>query len=220
MSQISAAAVKELRDRTDMPMMKCKAALEKAGGDMDKAILILREEGGKFLSSDKGARETAEGRIGTYSDGKTAGAIIELRCESPSVVKNERFVALANDLAKQVAKKTPATVEDLLKQPFVDDPGRTVQDRVAEVVGLIRENMRPARFARLEGLTGEYTHHDGSIGVLLQVKGAAAADPMLLRDVCTHIAALRPAFARSDEVPADVAERERDLARKQAAEQA
>src|SRR3954469_16984448 len=100
MSQISAAAVKELRDRTDMPMMKCKAALEKAGGDMEKAVLILREEGGKFLSSDKGARETAEGRIAAYCDlvGKV-GAIVEIRCESPSVVKNERFVALGNDFA-------------------------------------------------------------------------------------------------------------------------
>ena len=97
MSQISAAAVKALRDRTDMPMMKCKAALEKAGGDMDKAILILREEGGKFLASDKGARETAEGRIGAFSDHKTAGALVELRCESPSVVKNDKFVDLHED---------------------------------------------------------------------------------------------------------------------------
>ena len=219
MSQISAAAVKELRDRTDMPMMKCKAALEKAGGDIEKAILVLREEGGKFLASDKGARETAEGRIGAYSDHKTAGALVELRCESPSVVKNDRFVALANDLARQVALKKPKDVEDLLKQPLADDPKRAVQDRVAEVVGLIRENMRPARFVRLDGITGEYVHHDGTVGVLLQVKGESA-DPVLLRDICTHIAALRPAYARADEVPADVAERERDLARKQAAEQA
>jgi elongation factor Ts len=220
MSQISAAAVKELRDRTDMPMMKCKAALEKAGGDMEKAVLILREEGGKFLDDPtKGARETAEGRIGAYSDHKTAGALVELRCESPSVVKNERFVALANDLARQVALKNPKDVEDLLKQPLADDPKRTVRDRIAEVVGLIRENMRPARFVRLDGLTGEYVHHDGTIGVLLQVKGESA-DPVLLRDICTHIAALRPAYARADEVPADIAQRERDLARKQAAEQA
>src|SRR5438874_12264811 len=145
---INAAAVKTLRDLTDMPMMKCKAALEKAGGDIEKAKLILREEGGKFLASDKGARETAEGRIGAYSDAKTAGALVELRCESPSVVKNDRFIALANDLAKQVAMKNPKTPEELLAQPFVDEPARTMQDRLAEVVGLIRENMRPARFAR------------------------------------------------------------------------
>src|SRR5256885_6406910 len=151
MSQISAAAVKELRDRTDMPMMKCKAALEKAGGDIEKAILVLREEGGKFLASDKGARETAEGRIGAFSDHKTAGALVELRCESPTVVKNERFVELANELARQVALNQPATVEDLLAQKLIADPKRTVQDRIADVVGLIRENMRPARFVRLDG---------------------------------------------------------------------
>src|SRR3954451_18746736 len=125
MSQISAAAVRELRDRTDMPMMKCKAALEKAGGDVEKAILVLREEGGKFLASDKGARETAEGRIGAFSDHKTAGALVELRCESPSVVKNERFIELANELARQVALNQPANVEELLAQTLVADPKRT-----------------------------------------------------------------------------------------------
>jgi elongation factor Ts len=215
MSQISAAVVKELRDRTDMPMMKCKAALEKAGGDIEKAILVLREEGGKFLASDKGARETAEGRIGAYSDHKTAGALIELRCESPTVVKNDRFIALSNDLAKQVAIKKPASVEELDAQNLVDDPARTVHERIADVVGLIRENMRPARFARLEGVTGEYVHHDGTLGVLIQVKGEGA-DPGLLRDICAHIAALNPAYAVASEVPADVAEREKALAKKQA----
>src|SRR3954466_8697315 len=111
MAAVTAASVNELRKRTDMPMMKCKSALEKSGGDLDKAVMILREEGAKFLGGEKGERETAEGRIGTYSDGKTVGAIVELRCESPSVVKNDRFVGLANDLAKQVAKTQPASVE-------------------------------------------------------------------------------------------------------------
>jgi elongation factor Ts len=219
MSQISAATVKELRDRTDMPMMKCKAALEKAGGDIDKAILVLREEGGKFLASDKGARETAEGRIGAFSDHKTAGALVELRCESPSVVKNDRFIELANELARQVALNQPKSVDDLLAQKLIADPKRTVQDRIADVVGLIRENMRPARFVRLDGITGEYVHHDGTLGVLVQVKGEAA-DPALLRDICTHIAALNPAFALASEVSAEVADREKALAKKQAEETA
>lgn len=219
MADITASAVKDLRDRTDMPMMKCKAALEKAGGDVDKAVQILREEGGKFLASDKGARETAEGRIGAWTDGKTAGALVELRCESPSVVKNDRFVALANDLAKQVAQKNPATVEELLSQPFVDEPSRKVQDRLADVVGLIRENMRPARFVRRTGTTGEYVHHDGATGVLLSVKGETT-DTTLLRDVCTHIAALRPGYATAAQLPADVVEREKGFAKQQADEQA
>src|SRR3954465_5989927 len=219
MAEISAAKVKELRDRTDMPMMKCKAALEKAAGDIDKAIQILREEGGKFLASDKGARETAEGRVGAFSDHKTAGALVELRCESPSVVKNERFIELANELARQVALNQPANVEELLSQKLVADPTRTVKDRIADGGGLIRENMRPARFVRLDGLTGEYVHHDGTLGVLVQVKGESA-DPVLLRDICTHIAALNPAYAVAGELPADVVEREKALAKKQAEETA
>src|SRR5438128_9350762 len=129
MADISAAAVKALRDRTDMPMMKCKAALEKAGGDMEKAVLILREEGGKFLESDKGTRETAEGRIGAYSDGQTAGALVELRCESPSVVKNDRFSALGSGLARQAALTNSATAAELRAQPFAHDAGRTVEHR-------------------------------------------------------------------------------------------
>ena len=128
MSNITAATVRELRDRTDMPMMKCKAALEKAGGDMDKAMLILREEGAKFLGGEKGARETAEGRIAIYSDDDVS-AIVEIRCESPSVVKNDRFVALGNDIAKQVALKNPPTVEALMSQPFCDDANKTVMQR-------------------------------------------------------------------------------------------
>jgi elongation factor Ts len=220
MSQISAATVKELRDRTDMPMMKCKAALEKAGGDIEKAILVLREEGGKFLNDpNKGSRETAEGRIGAFSDHKTAGALVELRCESPSVVKNDKFVELANELARQVALNKPAGVEELLAQKLIADPARTVQDRIADVVGLIRENMRPARFVWLDGITGEYVHHDGTIGVRVQVKGESA-DPVLLRDICTHIAALSPAYALASEVPGDVVEREKALAKKQAEETA
>src|SRR5690242_4771561 len=219
MSQITAATVKALRDRTDMPMMTCKAALEKAGGDVEKAVLILREEGGKFKEK-KGGRETAEGRIGAFADlGQKVGAIIELRCESPSVVKNDKFVTLANDIARQVALKNPASVEALVQQPSVTESGRTVQDRINDVMGLIRENMQVARFTRLEGLCGEYVHHDGTVGVLLQVKGETA-DPALLRDICTHIAALQPAYARPEEVPADVAEREQGLARQQATEQA
>jgi elongation factor Ts len=219
MSQISANAVKELRDRTDMPMMKCKAALEKAGGDIDKAIQVLREEGGKFLASDKGARETAEGRIGAFSDHKTAGALVELRCESPSVVKNDKFVELSNELARQVAMNKPAGVEELLAQKLIADPKRTVQDRIADVVGLIRENMRPARFVRLDGITGEYVHHDGTIGVLVQVKGESA-DPVLLRDICTHVAALNPQYATATDLSAEVVEREKALAKKQTEETA
>jgi elongation factor Ts len=215
MSQISAAAVKTLRDRTNAPMMDCKAALTEANGDMEKAIDILRKKNAA-IQAKKGDRETAEGRIAVYIDAaQKIGAILELRCESAPVAKSEPFIKLANDLAKQVALKNPATVEALLAQPTVDNPAQTVHDRIGEVVGLIRENMKPARFTRLAGLLGNYCHHDGSVGVLLQVEGAQA-DAQLLRDVCMHITAKNPVSASREDVPASVIEKEKDIARTQA----
>lgn len=216
MSQISATAVKNLRDRTGQPMMDCKAALTEAGGDMEKAVLILQKRG-KDVADKKGARETAEGRIGAYIDtAQKVGCLIEMRCESPPVIKSEHFVKLTNDLAKQVAVKNPANVEELLSQPFVDDPKKTVQDRITDVVGLIRENMKPARFIRLPGLLGSYCHHDGSIGVLLQVEGASA-DPQLLRDICMHITAKDPAATKREDVTEAELARQKEIAESQAA---
>src|SRR5207253_7881748 len=114
---ISANDVKTLRDRTNAPMMECKSALTEAGGDMDKAIDILRKKI-KGLTAKFGAREMAEGRVATFVDVATkVGAIIELRCESAPVAKSEPFIKLANELAKQVALKNPANVEELLAQP-------------------------------------------------------------------------------------------------------
>src|SRR6516225_1282365 len=111
MSTISAAAVKSLRDRTNAPMMDCKSALTEAGGDMDKAIEILRKKNAG-IQAKKGEREMAEGRIGVYIDpAKQVGAIIEMRCESAPAAKNEQFVKLANDIAKHVALTGNAPVD-------------------------------------------------------------------------------------------------------------
>jgi elongation factor Ts len=213
---ISANDVKTLRDRTNAPMMDCKKALNEAGGDMDKAIQILREKNSKIQVS-KGDREAAEGRIAIFIDpAKKVGAILEMRCESAPVVKGEHFVKLANQVAKQVALQNPATVEDLLKQPFVDDPKKTVNDIIADVIGLIRENMKPKRFQRLTGLLGEYCHHDGSVGVMLLVDGDKA-DPQLLRDICMHVTAKNPVSAKREDVPQDLVAKELEIAKAQAA---
>src|SRR4051794_29076745 len=119
MTTISAAAVKALRERTNLPMMDCKAALTATGGDMDKAIDYLRERN-KNVTIKKGERETAEGRIAAYvAPDQTVGALVEVRCESPMVVKADAFIQLSNDVARQIALKAPADVEALLAQPFV-----------------------------------------------------------------------------------------------------
>src|SRR5689334_23474471 len=199
MAEITAEAVKKLRDRTGIQMMKCKAALQKADGDMEKAIDILRKENVGAVAK-LAEREAGEGRIGVYIDPvKQVGALVELRCETAPVAKSEMFVQLANDLAKQVALKEATTPEALLAQPYVDDATKTVNDRLAEVAGLMRENMKPVRMARLTGLLGSYVHHDGSVGVMVQVEGDKA-DAQLLRDVCMHITAKNPAAALREHV--------------------
>src|SRR5262249_8821314 len=161
-------------------------------------VEIMRKKN-SAIQAKKGDRETAEGRVAVFIDpAAQVGAILEMRCESAPVVKSEQFTKLANDLAKQIALKSPADVSSLLAQPVVDPPGQTINDRIGEVVGLIRENMKPARFTRLTGSLGSYCHHDGSVGVLLQVEGASA-DAQLLRDVCMHITARNPVSARRED---------------------
>jgi elongation factor Ts len=213
---ITAADVNNLRKRTNAPMMECKSALTEAGGDMEKATEILRKKM-KDIQVKRGDRETAEGRVGVFVDAaQKVGAIVEVRCESAPVAKAEQFVHLAADVAKQVAMHNPSNVEALLSQKLFDGSGKTVNERIADVIGLIRENMKVQRFTRLTGLLGDYTHHDGSLGVLLLVEGAKA-EPQLLRDVCMHIAARTPVAATKEEVPAAVIDKEKEIAREQLA---
>lgn len=202
--------VKQLRDRTDLPMGDCKSALVESNGDMEKAIEILRSKF-KGAAAKREGSETAEGRVGTFIDNSAKiAAIVELRCETAPSAKSDRFVALATDLAKHVAVKNPGEVADALNQAFVGGSG-TVQDRINDVVGVIREKMVLHRFQRLEGsVYGAYVHHDGTVGVLLECRGANANDE-LLRDVCAHIAALNPPYTTVADVPADILAKEKQL---------
>jgi len=212
---INAGDVKKLRDRTGMQMMKCKAALTEANGDMDKAVEILRKSN-KDAQNKVGDRETAEGRIAVYIDPATqVGSIVEVRCESAPVAKSDLFVQLANDLAKQVALTDPGSPEALLTQAF---EGRTINDRIGDVVGLMRENIKVARLARLTGLLGSYIHHDGTLGVLLAVEGPAVND-QVLREVSAHAAAMNPMAATREDVPQERIAQEMEIARGQANEQ-
>jgi len=215
MSTITAASVNELRKRTDMPLMECKTALQEANGDMQKAIDILRTRG-KGVGVKRAMNETAEGRIGIYIDPATQNAaIVEVRCESAPVVKSDQFIALANDLARAVAENNPTSVDQFLTQPVSGTQG-TVTDRINDVIGLIRENMKVQRFQRLQGgVFGEYVHHDGTVGVLLQCTGTLTGSPEVLRDACAHIAALNPQYVGGTEIPADVVAKEKDLAMRQ-----
>ena len=211
MSAITAAAVNELRKRTDLPMMDCKSALTEAAGDMEKAVEILRTRN-KNVGVKREGNETAEGRIGVYVEpAAQTAAIVEMRCESAPSAKSDQFVELAYDMARQVASAAPETVAQLNEQSYSAGKG-TVQDRINEAVGLIREKMVVNRFERLKAdAYGHYVHHDGSVGVLLACSGTGGNDEAL-RDVCAHIAALNPLYTSSADVAADVLEKEKTLA--------
>jgi elongation factor Ts len=213
---ITAALVNDLRKRTDLPMMECKAALQATGGDIEAAIDHLRKAGAK-ASLKRAGNETAEGRIGVYlDDAAQVGAIVELRCESAPVAKGEHFVKLAGAIAKVVATKNPASVDALLTTDGGN--GKTVTDLIHDVIAVLRENMKVQRFTRLTGgMFGEYVHHDGTLGVLLQVSGSGA-NPGLLRDVCMHIAAVQPTpvAARREEVDPALVAREKEIAKAKA----
>jgi len=209
MAEITAAMVKELRDETQLPMMDCKKALVEAGGDKEAAKQALREKGVKLMGA-RTDRATEEGRVAVFAGvNQPAGAIIELQVESAPVASNEDVVALANDLAKQLATGPGAkTAEELWDQPSPSQKGKKLRDIKDDLENKIREVFKLARIERIEGPTGGYVHFDGKTGVLLAVKGGSDE---LAKDISMHIAAMSPsATTVADLDPAEV-EKERAI---------
>jgi len=204
--------VKELREKTDAPMMECKKALTEADGDIARAEEILRVKLGN-KASKAAARITAEGLIGLHiaEDSKT-GAVIEVNCETDFVAKNDDFIAFVNDLAVLVAEKAPADVAALGELAFRDG---TVESVRAALVGKIGENMSVRRFERYETADKLASYvHGGRIGVLVDFDG----DDEVGKDVAMHVAAMKPKALNADGVPAEDIARERSVAEQKAAE--
>ena len=142
--------VKKLRKEMGLGIMEIKAAVEEAEGDEVKAKQILKEKGFKKAET-KSERETHQGRVATYthSTGKI-GVMVELLCETDFVAKHEDFVELTKNLCLQVAAMNPETVEDLLKQEFIKDSSKTVEEMIKSLVAKFGENMKLSRFSRFE----------------------------------------------------------------------
>ena len=214
MAEITAGMVKELREKTDAPMMECKKALTEAGGDLVKAEEILRVKLGN-KASKAAARVTAEGVVGLFlsADGKTA-AMVEVNCETDFVAKNDDFLALVNGAAKLVADNNPADVAALSALPFGEG---TIESTRAALVGKIGENMSIRRFVRVqaEGKVASYVHGGSKIGVLVDVVGG---DDAMAKDLAMHIAASKPKSLDSTGVSADLIEAERRVAIEKARE--
>ena len=213
---ITAALVKELREKTGAGMMDCKKVLTETDGDLEKASELLRERG-IAKAAKKSGRVAAEGLVEAYisEDGKV-GAVVEVNSETDFVAKNEEFKAFVADVAKQVAEKNPATVEELLAQESIAVAGKTVQEVLIDKIATIGENMSVRRFARFEtadGMVEKYIHGEGKIAVLVNTKNA---DKELAKDVCMQIAAARPEFVDRNSVPADRVEKEMEILKAQA----
>lgn len=214
MAEITAAMVKELREKTDAPMMECKKALAEADGDMAKAEEILRVKLGN-KASKAASRVAAEGvvAIDIDSSGKL-GAIVEVNSETDFVAKNSDFVQFAKDLAKLVVTSKPADVQALSSLPLGSS---TVEATRTALIGKIGENISIRRFARVEaqGRLASYIHGGSKIGVLVDVVGG---DTDLAKDVAMHIAASKPESLDSTGVPADLLDTERRIAIEKARE--
>jgi elongation factor Ts len=214
MAEITASMVKELREKTDAPMMECKKALTEAGGDMDKAEEILRVKLGN-KATKAASRVAAEGVVGMFisADAKL-GAVIEVNSETDFVAKNDEFLALAKGCAELVATRNPADVAALSALPMGEG---TVESTRAALVGKIGENMSLRRFARIEakGKLASYVHGGSKIGVLVDVTGG---DEQLAKDLAMHIAASKPKSLDASGVSADLLDTERRIAIEKARE--
>jgi elongation factor Ts len=214
MAEITAGIVKQLRDKTDAPMMECKKALTEASGDLEKAEEILRVRLGAKAGKAAG-RVAAEGLVDVYisADGKL-GAILEVNCETDFVAKNEDFIGFARNLAALVASGNPADVNALSAMSM---GGKTVEETRTALVGKIGENLSIRRFARVsaKGKLTSYIHGGAKIGVLVDVVGG---DEALAKDIAMQIAASKPLALTASEISAELIKKERDIAAAKAAE--
>jgi elongation factor Ts len=218
MAEITAGMVKELREKTDAPMMECKKALAEAGGDMAKAEEILRVKLGS-KASKAAARIAAEGIVAIELDaaGRLA-SIVEVNCETDFVAKNDDFLAFTRALARLVADRSPADVAALSALPLsIAAASGTVESVRTALVGKIGENMSVRRFARLQakGRLASYVHGGSKIGVLVDVTGG---DEALARDIAMHVAASKPRSLDASGVSTDLIDAERRIALEKARE--
>ncbi|MCQ2373752.1 MAG: translation elongation factor Ts [Phascolarctobacterium sp.] len=206
MAAITAALVKDLRERTGAGMMDCKKALVACDGDMDAAIDFLREKG-LAAAAKKSGRIAAEGAVLSYvsEDGK-CGAIVEVNCETDFVAKTDDFKALVVSIAKQVVDVKPADLAALLAS---EKDGVTVEAMVTAATAKIGEKISLRRFALYnnpEGQVISYIHMGGKIGVLVNMAGGTVE---LGKDVAMQIAAAFPKYLNRDQVPAEEIEHEK-----------
>jgi elongation factor Ts len=206
--QITAAMVKELRERTGSGMMECKKALQETDGDIDAAIENMRKAG--LAKADKKAgRVAAEGRIAIKisDDGKTA-VIVEVNCETDFVSGGEDFMAFVSEIADAALANKPESIEALLE--LSADGTQSIEEKRKAMISKIGENIQVRRFEMMNATAGSFGSylHGTRIGVLLEMENG---NDDLIKDVAMHIAASKPTCVTEDQVPAELLEKEREI---------
>lgn len=205
--------IKLLREKTGAGMLDCKKALEEAGGDLEKAVDVLRKKG-IAKAAKRNDRETSEGviKVAVSADNKT-GAMLELNCETDFVARNENFQKFADDILALIVTHEPADLDALFELAMAD--GATVKTSLDVMSGTIGEKLAIKRFNVLKtnGTVSAYLHAGGSIGVLTAVDKSDSAD--LARDVAMQIAAANPRYINADEVDQEEVAREQSVYREQ-----
>ncbi len=216
---ITAKDVAALRERTGVGMMDCKTALVEADGDMEKAIVVLREKG-LATQAKKSGRVAAEGLVAAVVD-NGVGAVVEVNSETDFVAQNEQFKEFVTNVAEAAVKNNPADLDALLASPAVGYAG-TVEESLQELFLKIRENMKIRRFKRMEGILVPYVHGGGKIGVMVKLESDIAADNEKLlacgKDVALQIAAMNAPYLNREAVPASAIEEEKKVIMAQMAE--
>ncbi|MGO9620596.1 MAG: translation elongation factor Ts [Desulfobaccales bacterium] len=219
--EITAELVKTLRDRTDAGMMDCKKALKETAGDLEAAVVYLRQKG-LAVATKRAGRMTTEGCVWAHvSPDHQSGVLLEVNCESDFVAKTDSFQDLGSRLAEQLAAAALETVEELLSQGCTHSPGLNVADYVNEVIAKTGEKCQVRRFSRYRGgLVAAYIHHGGKIGVLLQLSGGDAAPEAVAaaRDLAMQVAAANPLTVSREQVPAETVSKEKAIYAAQAQE--
>ncbi len=213
---ISAKDVKRLRDITGVGMMDCKKALAEANGDFDAAIDLLRKKGQK-VAAKRADREAKEGLIvAAVSDDRKNGVLAEINCETDFVARGEEFSGFANRVAEIILKKNPADLDALYSLPFSN--GETVESATVALTGKVGEKVDIRRFTTITNSDGSvvpYIHPGSRLGVLVEMTGEGDKSGVG-RDVAMQVAALNPVAARSEDVPAEIKEKELEIAREAA----
>lgn len=205
MAAITAAMVKELREKTDAPMMECKKALTENNGDIDAAAEWLRKSG--LAKADKKAgRVAADGRIAVAQDGGKA-VLVEINSETDFVAKDSNFLAFADAVGQAALASGAADVEALKAARLAS--GETVEEGRAAVVAKVGENVQVRRMVRIDSSNNVAAYvHGGRIGVLVEVKGG---DAELARGIAMHVAAMNPPYVRASDVPAEFLAKEKEI---------